>query len=162
MILRTYIQIQVMLKRNLPMLLIHSWIIHFWCMVSQWINSHLESRLSDINIEWIWDGRTRNLYLGSSVGPPSPVDSISERTRSTSYSERRPSSSQFQELSFNTMTVHFRKTVLFETRKCIWVDFTVSQVLPFSKNPLFGECESRTFFTSPFTFERPPIFRIWN
>ena len=46
MILRTYIQIQVMLKRNLPMLLIHSWIIHFWCMVSQWIkfliNSHLE------------------------------------------------------------------------------------------------------------------------
>ena len=47
MILRTYIQIQVMLKRNLPMLLIHSWIIHFWCMVSQWINSHLESRLSD-------------------------------------------------------------------------------------------------------------------
>ena len=113
MILRTYIQIQVMLKGNLPMLLIHSWIIHFWCMVSQWINSHLESRLSD-TYRYKWRGRTRNLYLGSSVGPPSPVDSISERTRSTSYSERRPSSSQFQELSFNTTAVHFCKTVHFE------------------------------------------------
>ena len=102
-----------MLKRNLPMLLIHSWIIHFWCMVSQFGSIHIWSPVcqTSINIEWIWDGRTRNLYLGSSVGPPSPVDSISERTRSTSYSERRPSSSQFQELSFNTMTVHFRKAV---------------------------------------------------
>ena len=58
------------------------------------------------------NGHEGNLYLGSSVGPPSPVDSISERTRSTSYSERRPSSSQFQELSFNTfnLPVTFKRT----------------------------------------------------
>ena len=53
------------------------------------------------NIQWI---RIIDFFIGSSVGPPSPVDSISERTRSTSYSERRPSSSQFQELSLKTHT----------------------------------------------------------
>ena len=121
---------------------------------SVWINSHLESRLSDINIEWIWDGRTRNLYLGSSVGPPSPVDSISERTRSTSYSERRPSSSQFQELSFNRPST-FKRPSFLSMWKCNLLDFTVSQVRSLSKDRPFSESETRKS-----NFQFPSILSI--